>query len=375
MYLSQENLQQIESYLKLKAWKDSDFVLIGHNELLDDATVAVVNGGNNRAILFSEFKQAATEGIIDNIPIATATTKGFISPEDKTKLDNLQLEHAANDSDFGSIKTGYTPLNSTHFPVKVDDDGNAYVHIPSADSHTLGLMMPGDGLEFAEDHINMTIATDEGVGGVKVGYTPAAGSNTYAVELDSNGNAFVTVPNSATVPTATASQKGIVYRIDNPDLVHSDELGNYGVPNYNLFINKLNEKANAATSLTVNNNAGNYVFNSIGNKYPLKIQNIIADEGQSFDTISPIIMLRSVKAGSEGSLYMVQATPNNAGVMTANGYSHLQALHIVSLTQEQYDAIKYPQDTRNVNITYNIIGGSTIRTITYDSTAKKWSDD
>lgn len=61
--------------------------------------------------------------------------------------------------------------------------------------------------------------------------------------------------------------------------------------------------------------------------------------------------------------------------MTAGDYSHLQALYIVSLTQEQYDAIKYPQDTRNVNITYNIIGGSTIRTITYDSTAKKWSDD
>ena len=96
-----------------------------------------------------------------------------------------------------------------------------------------------------------------------------------------------------------------MYRIDDPNLVHSDELGNYGVPNYNLFVNKLNEKANAATSLTVNNNEGGYVFNSIGNKYPLKIQNVIADTGQSFDTVVPITMLRSVKEGSEGSLYMV----------------------------------------------------------------------
>lgn len=84
-----------------------------------------------------------------------------------SKLSNT----VASDTEFGRIKTGYS---GDYTPVKVDQDGNAYVQISQE-----------SGLE---------VATSENLGGIKIGYE---GDN-YAVKLTQDGKAYVQIQTAST---------------------------------------------------------------------------------------------------------------------------------------------------------------------------------
>lgn len=86
---------------------------------------------------------------------------------------------------LGGIKIGYT-TDSTNkkYAVELDDDGKAFVTVPWA---------------------SVQQATSVTLGGIKIGYAPAQGENrNYAVALDSNGKAYVNVPWTDTDTTYSA---------------------------------------------------------------------------------------------------------------------------------------------------------------------------
>lgn len=69
------------------------------------------------------------------ITSATSTTAGVMTASDKTKLDNIAAGAnnytlpVASANTLGGIKTGYSDNNTINWPVKVDDNNNAYVPI------------------------------------------------------------------------------------------------------------------------------------------------------------------------------------------------------------------------------------------------------
>lgn len=160
--------------------------------------------------------------------VATQTSNGLMSSDDKKKLDSLNnytLPTTAA-STLGGIKVGYTN-NGKNYKVQVDSSGNAFVSVNWTDTNTTyneattstaGLMSASDKTKL-DDLANYSLPTSTAsvLGGIKVGYT-TSGKN-YKVQLDASGNAYVSVPwTDTTYSAATTSANGLMSSTDKSKL-------------------------------------------------------------------------------------------------------------------------------------------------------------
>jgi len=166
--------------------------------------------------------------------VATQTSNGLMSSDDKKKLDGLSnytLPTTAA-STLGGIKVGYTN-NGKNYKVQVDTSGNAFVNVPWTDNNTTysvatsstdGLMSKTDKSkldDIATGANNYTLpkSTSSALGGIMIGYN-TSGKN-YAVVLDSSGKAYVNVPwtdTDTTYSVATTSANGLMSSSDKSKL-------------------------------------------------------------------------------------------------------------------------------------------------------------
>lgn len=160
--------------------------------------------------------------------VATQTSNGLMSSDDKKKLDSLSnytLPTTAA-STLGGIKVGYTN-NGKNYKVQVDSSGNAFVAVNWTDTNTTygeattstaGLMSASDKTKLDNlTNYSLPTSTASVLGGIKVGYT-TSGKN-YKVQLDSSGNAYVNVPwTDTTYSVATTSANGLMSSSDKSKL-------------------------------------------------------------------------------------------------------------------------------------------------------------
>lgn len=161
---------------------------------------------------------------------ATSSAPGLMSSADKSKLDGLNnyTLPTTSASALGGVKVGYT-TNGKNYKVQVDGSGNAYVNVPWTDKNTTyneattsaaGLMSAADKTKLNSlSNYSLPTSTASALGGIKVGYT-TSGKN-YKVQLDANGNAYVSVPwtdNNTTYSVATTSADGLMSRSDKSKL-------------------------------------------------------------------------------------------------------------------------------------------------------------
>ena len=122
--------------------------------------------------------------------------------------------NAAGDNALGGIKLGYTDSTSgtRNYAVNVDSNGKAYVNVPWTGTVTsiaagtgLTTNKAGGGAITDSGSISLTTAGTNALGGIKLGYTDSTvGSKNYAVNVDSNGKAYVNVPWTGTVTSISA---------------------------------------------------------------------------------------------------------------------------------------------------------------------------
>lgn len=99
-----------------------------------------LNGKNYPIVLDEEGKAYVNVPWSDldtKYEVATQTSNGLMSSDDKKKLDglsNYSLPTTAA-STLGGIKVGYTN-NGKNYKVQVDSSGNAYVNVPWTDTNT-----------------------------------------------------------------------------------------------------------------------------------------------------------------------------------------------------------------------------------------------
>lgn len=126
-----------------------------------------------------------------------------------TALTGPVVIPAASSSDYGLIKIGYsTSVSNKNYAVQLDSDGKAYVNVPwfytDTNAYALSDYDNTNGVKIATGYFNGVAntyydlyapkATGSVYGVIKVGYTTSSINRNYAVQLDSDGKAFVNVP-------------------------------------------------------------------------------------------------------------------------------------------------------------------------------------
>ena len=118
--------------------------------------------------------------------VATQTSNGLMSSDDKKKLDNLSnytLPTTA-ESTLGGIKVGYTN-NGKNYKVQVDSSGNAYVDVPWTDTTYSAATTSANGLMSSTDKSKLDVVfastTATSVASLNANY------QTIKVTLSANG--------------------------------------------------------------------------------------------------------------------------------------------------------------------------------------------
>lgn len=159
---------------------------------------AVVLNDKNQAYVYVPWTDNNT-----TYPLASASTNGLMSKDDKSKLDDLSLSGESFNDTLTDTK-GLT-LNL----VGTGSSYNIPIVKPSTDASTYGLMSGADKKKLdgiAEDANNYSLpaANANGLGGIRIGYSPLAGTKNYPVVLDTNNKAYVSVPWTDNNTTYTA---------------------------------------------------------------------------------------------------------------------------------------------------------------------------
>lgn len=196
--------------------------------LADDDTTYTFTGGTNSFTVTPSNGSPQTVNVTPSIGVATTSSNGLMSSSDKTKLNGLSnyTLPAATSGALGGVRIGYSETGQ-NYPVELNASNQMYVNVPwqnttytftggtnsftvtprngsaqtvnitpsinNATTSTAGLMSSSDKTKLDSLHnYTLPVATDDVLGGVKVGYTEN-GKN-YPVELDSNNKMFVNVP-------------------------------------------------------------------------------------------------------------------------------------------------------------------------------------
>lgn len=231
---------------KVNSSKWSDYLKNQYNIILQEGDLKqyeITFGGDNKTevtippLEINNSVQGNTEG--EWFGKVQVNSKGLVTAVEK----DPELPKAT-ETTLGVVQVGYKEnLIDKQYPVKLDADGNAYVHVPwndtdtwnkVADSDNLGLIKIG----YTENDKNYPVkldsdnkayvtvpwtdtecgvATESELGSIKVGYTTT--DKNYAVQLDSEGNAFVNVPlePGETYGKATKDNLGLVKLGSTPD--------------------------------------------------------------------------------------------------------------------------------------------------------------
>ena len=229
-----------KSYIpKVNSSKWSDYLQKQYNIILQEGDLKLSNitfGGNNKteisipSLEINNSVQGNTEG--EWFGKVQVNSKGLVTavgPEEPLQV--------ATDTTLGGIQIGYEQDTiKKKYPVSIDENNKAYVHVPwndtdtwnkVADDSNLGLIKIGyteNGKNYPVqlDYDNRAFvsvpwtdskcetATETQLGSIKVGYTTT--DKNYAVQLDSEGNAYVNVPlePGETYDKATRDTLGLV---------------------------------------------------------------------------------------------------------------------------------------------------------------------
>lgn len=146
--------------------------------------------------------KTALDGKVDKVTGKGLSTNDFTTAY-KTKLDDLGL--SGNSFNDASTNTKGLTLNL----VGTDSSYNIPIVKPSTDASTYGLMSGTDKKkldDIAEDanKYSLPVANANGLGGIRIGYSPLAGTKNYPVVLDTNNKAYVSVPWTDNNTTYTA---------------------------------------------------------------------------------------------------------------------------------------------------------------------------
>lgn len=159
---------------------------------------AVVLNDKNQAYVYVPWTDNNT-----TYPLASASTNGLMSKDDKSKLDDLSLSgNSFND----------TLTNTKGLTLNLVGTGSSYnipIVKPSTDASTYGLMSGADkkkldGIAEDANKYSLPAANANGLGGIRIGYSPLAGTKNYPVVLDTDNKAYVSVPWTDTNTTYTA---------------------------------------------------------------------------------------------------------------------------------------------------------------------------
>lgn len=159
---------------------------------------AVVLNDKNQAYVYVPWTDTNT-----TYPLASASTNGLMSKDDKSKLDDLGLSGNSFNDTLTNTK-GLT-LNL----VGTSSSYNIPIVKPSTDASTYGLMSGADkkkldGIAEDANKYSLPAANANYLGGIRIGYSPLAGTKNYPVVLDTNNKAYVSVPWTDNNTTYTA---------------------------------------------------------------------------------------------------------------------------------------------------------------------------
>lgn len=125
---------------------------------------------------------AALNNKVDKVSGKGLSTNDFTAAY-KTKLDgiasganNYSLPVAG--TNLGGIKLGYSP-SGKNYPVQLDSTNKAYVYVPWTDTDT---------------KYSLPTATDNVLGGIKIGFKQDDVNHNYPIALNTNNQAYVNVP-------------------------------------------------------------------------------------------------------------------------------------------------------------------------------------
>lgn len=177
-------------------------------------TSDLVNDSNFRTTdkdTWIAFKGATTTsaGTAGYVPAPETGETGLFFKSDGTwaaPTDTKYVLPVAKTNALGGIQVGYTTSSSgKNYAVTVDGSGNAYVHVPwtnttynnAVSGGAAGLMTGADKakLDAIDANANKYVlptADETTLGGIKIGFETTG--KDYAVEVDTSGNAHVSVP-------------------------------------------------------------------------------------------------------------------------------------------------------------------------------------
>lgn len=138
----------------------------------------------------------------------------------------LESVPVATNDVVGGFKTGYT-TSGKNYAVAIDGSSKAYVNVPWTDNNTTyskattgsdGLMSKEDktkldGIENNANNYVLPAATNESLGGIKIGYTNN-GTN-YSVKVDENNKAYVTVDTLVTTKITASEYEALEQKDSN----------------------------------------------------------------------------------------------------------------------------------------------------------------
>lgn len=122
---------------------------------------------------------------------------GLIIGNEKLLLNyDTNTYEVLHEGNFTTLKTGYVE-NGQNYPVEEDNNGKMFVNVPWVDTDTNTTYTAGEGLSLVGTEFSLDPATSQTLGGIKLTTSPETevwSHPHYAVKLDSDSRAYVTVP-------------------------------------------------------------------------------------------------------------------------------------------------------------------------------------
>lgn len=229
---------------------------------------------------------------------------------------------AATSTTLGGIKTGFT-TNGSSYAVMVNVNGAAYVNVPWVNT----TYTAGEGLELSGTTFNLASASSESAGGIKLGYTTNANARLYAVNIDSEGRAYVSVPwtdtnthytsylyagASGTQTNGTTTNGNTYLKLVESDIIRSSRL----------------IKGTGATTVT-SNSSGNITINTPGYSLPAATSATLGGIKTGYSSTDNYRAVQ-LDSSNNGYVYIPAGSTSQAGLISATDKTYLNKAMRVS---------------------------------------------
>lgn len=229
---------------------------------------------------------------------------------------------AATSTTLGGIKTGFT-TNGSSYAVMVNVNGAAYVNVPWVNT----TYTAGEGLELSGTTFNLASASSESAGGIKLGYTTNANARLYAVNIDSEGRAYVSVPwtdtnthytsylyagASGTQTNGTTTNGNTYLKLVESDIIRSSRL----------------IKGTGATTVT-SDSSGNITINTPGYSLPAATSATLGGIKTGYSSTDNYRAVQ-LDSSNNGYVYIPAGSTSQAGLISATDKTYLNKAMRVS---------------------------------------------